>query len=474
MKAYVFLSVHEELFHRVAVLLRRRGVDQFCGFAWGKQQVDTISGRGIDYDPLLVFTRDLLPGFEDGTPPDVAWLERREAELGVSIARMVASERHLLAGRTYTQIQRMAEVALRQVAAIYDRAKPDFVFSEDVSCFHSYVHFVLARERGIPFWCIGTGRLPNRLGIYSSGFQRLEQAENKYRELLSRGLQQSEREQADLYIAGFCERPSRPPGMDQRARAPGIGLADVARLRGASHRYFGDRRDPTVVSPLRAIRQRLSRMSRVAAVDMAGVFERPVPEEKYVLYPVHFQPEASTLVQAPLYLDQVALLQDVARSLPIGHRLYVKEHLSNRGRRPLGFYKALRAIPAVRLMSPDEDTWGLIRNAGAVAVITGTMGWEALLFGKPVVTFGDAFFNILPHVYRASEEPKDRWYDLFRRALFEHRPDQEALRAFVVALHATSLPGVIFNPSSFPQVLEDDNVANMANALATAIGLPSV
>ena len=468
MKAYVFLSVHEELFHRVAEHLRAYGIDRFSGFAWGVQQVNRISNRGIDYDPMVVFSRDLLPEIDDGAAPDVAWLERRERELGVSITRMLTAERHLLAGRTFTQLQRMAEVALRKIAAALDDAKPDFIFSEDVSCFHSYVHFVLAKERGIPFWAISSGRLPNTLSVYSSGFQTLDRANHNYAQLMERGLTPRQREEAQRYVDSFRTRPARPSGMEKRDTVPRVQLADLGRLKIAMQHYFGDRGDPTGVSPLRAIRQRLQRIARVKLADATHVFEAPVAGEKYVLYPIHFQPEASTLVQSPMYLDQVVLLEDIAKSLPIGHRLYVKEHVSNRGRRPIAFYEAIRRIPAVRLLSPNEDVWSLIRNASAIAVITGTMGWEGLLFGKPVITFGEVFYNQVHHVYRAFEAPKDRWYQVFRRALFAHEPDENALLAFVAALQQAALPGSIHNPTVFPHVLEEENVENIARALAAA------
>src|SRR5688572_6240285 len=113
MKAYIFFSVHEELFHRVAERLRDHGVDEFSGFAWSPFQLAKISGRGIDYDSSVVFTRDLLPSGDDGAPADIAWLQQRERELGTSIQRMLASERHLLKGRTFEQTMRLAEVSLR-------------------------------------------------------------------------------------------------------------------------------------------------------------------------------------------------------------------------------------------------------------------------------------------------------------------------------------------------------------------------
>lgn len=471
MRAYIFFSVYEPLFHEVALGLRRYGVDEVSGFLWGRQQLDAISGRGIEYRNPLVFSRDLLPLADDGQPPDLEWLARRERELGVSINRMLAAERHLLAGRTHAQILRLAEVALRTIAQRLDELRPDFLFSEDVSCFHSYAHFVLARERGIKFWCIGRGRVPGTLGIYSRGFQRIDRVESTYARIREQGLAPEERALAEGYVRAFQDKPARPTGMDKRAKPVSIGWEDVRRFTGAVRRQRGDAADPTVAPPLRVMGRRLERMMRVRMAELRGVFEEPVDGERYVLYPIHFQPEASTLVQAPMYLDQVALLEDVARSLPVGVRLYVKEHLSNRGRRPLSFYSRIRAIPSVRLIGPDADTWTLIRNAQAVAVITGTMGWEALLFGKPVVSFGDVFFDVLPHVYRAREVPKDGWFALIDRAVHRHAEDRDALLALVAALHAASYPGRIHNPESYPDVLEPDNVRSIVEAMAAEMGL---
>jgi hypothetical protein len=134
----------------------------------------------------------------------------------------------------------------------------------------------------------------------------------------------------------------------------------------------------------------------------------------------------------------------------------------------MSFYAALRAIPSVRLIGPDADTWSLIQGASAIAVITGTMGWEGVLFGKPVVTFGDVFMNVLPHVYKASAVPKDGWYQLFRTALFEHRGDDDAVLALLVALQRASTPGRIHNPNTFKLVIEDDNIKLILEALVAA------
>lgn len=471
MRGFIFFSVYEELFHRVATQLTERGVTQWSGFVWSTRQEQQIRGRGLEYDPLVVFTRDFLPSVDDGKAPDLEFLARRERELGVSIERMLAAERHMLQGRNFEQIGRMAEVALREVAAAYDRAKPDFVLSEDVSCFHSYVHFVIARERGIPFWCIGAGRLPNRINVYSSGFQRYERFEARLAEYEQRGVPAAERAAAEEYIRSFRARPTQPPGMSKRAKPVGVQLSDVRKLVDVASRYLADRGNPTAVRPLSAVGNRFVRIARIASVQATQLFEKPVADEPYVFYPLHYQPEATTLVQAPLYVDQLALLQDVAKCLPIGHRLYVKEHASSRGRRPLEFYRGLKAIPSVRLLGPDENAFALIRGAAAVAVITGTVGWEGLLLGKPVVTFGDVFFNLHPSVHKAGRVAKDQWYEVFRRAIYEHQHDEDALVRIIAGLQVTSFPGFMGSQAAFPELLEPENVALLSTAVARQLGL---
>jgi hypothetical protein len=104
-------------------------------------------------------------------------------------------------------------------------------------------------------------------------------------------------------------------------------------------------------------------------------------------------------------------------------------------------------------------------------VITGTMGWEGLLFDKPVVTFGDVFYNTVPHVYRASQVPKDGWYELFQRAITNHRPDHDALLAYISAMHHASHPGFMGNPSSFPAALEPANIEQLVDALIAEAGI---
>jgi len=120
-----------------------------------------------------------------------------------------------------------------------------------------------------------------------------------------------------------------------------------------------------------------------------------IGSEPYVFFPLHVNPEASTMIYAPDFVDQIAVIEALSKNIPLGYKLYVKEHPIMIGLRPKNFYKEIKKYPNVVLVSPFADNFLCIRNAALVSVITGTAGWEGLLMGLPVLTFGH---NIYTHV----------------------------------------------------------------------------
>lgn len=77
------------------------------------------------------------------------------------------------------------------------------------------------------------------------------------------------------------------------------------------------------------------------------------------------------------------------------------------GYRSKKYYKELKKIPNVKLIRPTEVSFTIIAAAKIVFTTTGTVGWEGLLLKKPVITFGNAFYNHLPMVKKC-----DRMTDL--------------------------------------------------------------
>ncbi|MDE3742222.1 hypothetical protein [Maribacter polysaccharolyticus] len=123
-------------------------------------------------------------------------------------------------------------------------------------------------------------------------------------------------------------------------------------------------------------------------------FSKTDPNDDYFLLPLHFQPEASTLVFAQNYVDQLDHIKNCARNIPLGTYLYVKEHPSMYRTRRLSELRKLKRIENVKLISPYENTFNLIKKAKGIITLTNTTGIEGIVSKKPVYVFGNVFYDI--------------------------------------------------------------------------------
>lgn len=138
------------------------------------------------------------------------------------------------------------------------------------------------------------------------------------------------------------------------------------------------------VATFRSLRKTLKKKMKVLS-------DKPITSN-YIYYTLHVDPEASTMVLADMHTDQMAVIEAIAKSMPMGMKLVVKEHIPCIGRRPAGFYERISNMPDVHLVSPFTDGFTWIRNASLVCSITGTVLWEAIMLGIPTLIFGEVHF----------------------------------------------------------------------------------
>lgn len=128
----------------------------------------------------------------------------------------------------------------------------------------------------------------------------------------------------------------------------------------------------------------------------------PDLSKKFVYVPLQLQPEMTTsTLGGDLYTDQLNMVEQLLASIPKDVKIYVKENPKQTPRqRSQLFYKRLMSDKRVVYISPKFSSQELINHSTCVAVVSGTAGWEAILSGKPCLTFGYAWFNNLPGVFR--------------------------------------------------------------------------
>ncbi len=158
---------------------------------------------------------------------------------------------------------------------------------------------------------------------------------------------------------------------------------------------------PLFSEPLPRLLDHVNRYFRKLMTTRGDYFcEVELSETNYILMPLHLIPESSTFVKAPFFIDEKFIIESLAKSVKPYQKILVKEHHSMIGERPLSFYKKISQLPNVILVNPFQfsDPKPYIENAQAVVTITGTTGFEASMFKKPVITFGSPIYSVLSNV----------------------------------------------------------------------------
>jgi hypothetical protein len=145
---------------------------------------------------------------------------------------------------------------------------------------------------------------------------------------------------------------------------------------------------------------------------------------EYILYPLHTEPELVLSQFARPYLNQIEVIRNIRLSMPIGMKLFVKEHPLMFGRRPYGYYKKILNIPDVHLMNFDISSQDAILRAKMVFIIRGAIGLEAVIHKIPVVSIGKSMFDILPsHMFRVCHnmyELEECIFDMLNNYKYDH------------------------------------------------------
>ena len=121
---------------------------------------------------------------------------------------------------------------------------------------------------------------------------------------------------------------------------------------------------------------------------------------KYIYFPLLTEPETSLHGVSQDFFFQLSAINMLSRDLPANYKIIVKEHLPAIGRRPKDFYLQILELKNVEMADPIDFGIEYIKNSSAVAVLTGTAGWEAAAMGIPVISFSkNNSYNFLDHVF---------------------------------------------------------------------------
>lgn len=190
------------------------------------------------------------------------------------------------------------------------------------------------------------------------------------------------------------------------------------------------------------------------------LFEKPVEGEKYVLYTLNYQPEHSVDVTTPDYMNALENVKMLARSLPFGVKLYVKEHPNALGIRGALYLLKIKQVPGVRLIDPMVSSHDVLKKALLTISLGGTISLEAAMYGARTAIPQSNFiekFSIVEKIKHFSEVA-----DLLKKEM--PAMDVEADIRVIAWILDNSLPGTAADRISDPEnALSVKNISVLAD-----------
>jgi hypothetical protein len=171
------------------------------------------------------------------------------------------------------------------------------------------------------------------------------------------------------------------------------------------------------------------------------IFElNKIEKEGYIFFPLHSEPEIAITNYARFYQNQIEFIRNIALQLPCKYKLLVKEHPRNIGRRSDSYYKKILDIPNVDFADFDLPSIEVVKRSDLVIVLSGNIGFEAVLNKVPVISFGNTIYNMLPNTMVNYLDNIKDLYNEIEATINNYNYSEEILEKFISAIIKNSFP----------------------------------
>lgn len=403
---------------------------------------------------------------------DINRLRQYEREIGDPVLwNMVVADRRLFLGQNavreqdyatrfgHDELLSVTQTMLENLEDFFDRLQPDMIVGFICVTAAEYAANLIARSRGIPFLNLRPTRLRNYFYAGEDVQEPSAFLEALYREYGENGIPTETQAEAERIVDevrsehAMYEGVLPPPAkFDPYARkyTSTLRANALSRIRRVIAEEYYYRLGPGQYDPHHQDRfaarwfHRVRRPVRLRTInrelrDCYATTEQ-LADMEYAFYPLHKEPEVTMLVYGRPFLNQIEVVRNIARSLPVGMKLVVKEHPGAIGYRSKDYYWKLLAIPNVVLAAPWLTSREVLEHTRLVTVIGGSIALEAAIIGRPVLVLGRVPFAFLPDsMLKHAERPDDLAYEICD-LMAGFRSDEEAIVRYVAAVVTSSVP----------------------------------
>jgi hypothetical protein len=443
-------------------LNQKYGVQEFCAYVQVRQGYDFIKKQTSPHFTQVLLDEDIHNRYKN-EKVDWEYLKKLERDYGlpnlwhyIEPDRIVRSSQLIRAypydtpPYSHEEMARIVQVKAKAITKFFEEEKPDVIIFSVVGSIDSLLLCEIAKRKNIKTLHLKYARVDIKQTI-SENYEDYSYVNDLFDKLQAGEKSLPEyRAEAIAYLKKFRQKPEPYCSLDLPKNRPidrrrQFNFLKPTKLLWSIYWWPKNivnyllnphRDDFSNVNPFLEIWDNFKKKIRML-YGYENFYDQANCKENFAFFPLHKEPEISTLLFATFYKDQLWLIKQISRSLPLDFKLYVKEHTAMVGSRTRNFYKELKKIPNVKLIKPTVEGLTLINEAKLILTISGTAGWEAIQLKKPVITFGDVFYNRLPMVKKCIAI--ERLPYLVKEQLENYKYDETALINFLTAIYHESV-----------------------------------
>lgn len=335
--------------------------------------------------------------------PDFDYLKKFEDKYKINLWLLAFNERIFQYNDYYHftsyEILSILEQECKLFEKILEEINPDFVILPSTTFHHCHLFFELCKAKNIKRLLLMPTRFGNRVMIASQNepldyeIKGTKQNPRTFKELQDYLNEHSIYKQSLNFRSRFLKSRSAMI----KAVSQYLIFSNNTNIK-THYTYYGRTKFKVL---LKSVIGFLKAKYRKRFIDRNFSYELN-GDKPFIFFPLHIEQERSMLITAPFYLNQVEIIRNIVKSLPVGYKLLVKEHHSMIARewRKISVYKEIMSFPEVKLLHPKVDPHEIVKNSSLVITISGTTALDAAFYEKPSIVLSDTTFSKLPSVYR--------------------------------------------------------------------------
>ena len=336
--------------------------------------------------------------------PDIDYLKKIENEYEIDLWSLAYTERNFYQFNPFytfkkDEILLILEQECKFFEFVLNSIKPNFLIIKVTDFHRNHLLKEMCKKKGIKVLSLTPTRIGNRASIVTE--------EDEFDEIWDIEIEESELENFDE--KKFLDTHSRLV-QSKKVISGGTTLSISKKIKVGTgwifkklNKKFKESYEHNGVTKFKAIQILLKSIikSKIRKYFIDKNFYKEVNDEKIIFFPLQVEPERNVSLVAPYYSNQINVIMNIAKTLPIGYKLYVKEHFNMKLRywRNISDYKKIMELPNVKLLHPSVNTQEILKRSSLVITISSTVGLEAAYNNIPSITLVKMIYSMLSSVF---------------------------------------------------------------------------